>query len=91
MTHDDTASTGLANLGDFSATRRMIPVAFLAIVYPIAMMRRGRAAAQTELPLGAEQPSLRLPLVPFGVFLAPAAAVMLVWGDRLLGRVFLAP
>ena len=65
-------------------------IAFLAIVYPIAMLRRGRTATQTELPLDAGQPSLRLPLVPFGVFLAPAAAVMLLWGDRLLGRVFLA-
>jgi leader peptidase (prepilin peptidase)/N-methyltransferase len=64
-------------------------IAFLAIVYPIAMLRRGRSASQTELPLDAGQPSLRLPLVPFGVFLAPAAAVMLLWGDRLLGRVFL--
>ena len=64
-------------------------IAFLAIVYPIAMLRRGRTATQTELPLDAGQPSLRLPLVPFGVFLAPAAAVMLLWGDQLLGRVFL--
>ena len=64
-------------------------VAFLAIVYPIAMLRRGRTATQTELPLDGGQPSLRLPLVPFGVFLAPAAAVMLLWGDRLLGRVFM--
>ena len=66
-------------------------IAFLAIVYPIAMLRRGRTATQTELPLDASQQPLRLPLVPFGVFLAPAAAVMLLWGDRLLGRVFLAP
>ena len=66
-------------------------VAFLAIVYPIAVLRRGRAHPQTELPLDAGQQSLRLPLVPFGVFLAPAAAVMLLWGDRLLGRVFLTP
>ena len=64
-------------------------IAFLAIVYPIAMVRRGRTATQTELPLDAGQTSLRLPLVPFGVFLAPAAALMLLWGDRLLGRVFL--
>ena len=64
-------------------------IAFLAVVYPIAILRRGRTASQTELPLDAGQPSLRLPLVPFGVFLAPAAAVMLLWGDRLLGRVFL--
>jgi leader peptidase (prepilin peptidase) / N-methyltransferase len=68
-------------------------VAFLAIVYPIAMLRRGRGrtTSQTELALDSEQDRLRLPLVPFGVFLAPAAVVMLIWGDRLLGRVFLTP
>jgi len=66
-------------------------VAFLAIVYPIAMLRRGRSSTQTELALDAAPDKLRLPLVPFGVFLAPAAVVMLIWGDRLLGRVFLAP
>jgi leader peptidase (prepilin peptidase)/N-methyltransferase len=65
-------------------------VAFLAIVYPIAMMRRNRAAAQTELALG-PPPKLELPLVPFGVFLAPAAVIMLLWGDALLGRVFATP
>jgi hypothetical protein len=27
-------------------------------------------------------------MVPFGVFLSPAAALMLIWGDQLLGRVF---
>jgi len=63
-------------------------VAFLAIVYPIAMLRRGRTATQTELALDSSADKLRLPLVPFGVFLAPAAVVMLIWGDRLLGRVF---
>ena len=61
-------------------------VTFLAIVYPIALVRRGRAAPQTELALGSA--AVELPLVPFGVFLAPAAAIMLLWGDRLLGRVF---
>jgi leader peptidase (prepilin peptidase)/N-methyltransferase len=66
-------------------------IAFLAIVYPIAMLRRGRSSTQTELALDAAPDKLRLPLVPFGVFLAPAAVVMLIWGDRLLGRVFLAP
>jgi leader peptidase (prepilin peptidase)/N-methyltransferase len=66
-------------------------VAFLAIVYPIAMLRRGRSSTQTELALDAAPDKLQLPLVPFGVFLAPAAVVMLIWGDRLLGRVFLAP
>jgi leader peptidase (prepilin peptidase) / N-methyltransferase len=63
-------------------------VAFLAIVYPVALMRRGRVTQQTELALGASAPPVQLPLVPFGVFLAPAAAVMLIWGDQLLGRVF---
>ncbi|MEO6526708.1 MAG: prepilin peptidase [Gemmatimonadaceae bacterium] len=63
-------------------------VAFLAIVYPIAVLRRGRVPTQTELALGATQEPLQLPLVPFGVFLSPAAAVMLIWGDQLLGRVF---
>jgi len=63
-------------------------VAFLAIVYPIAMIRRGRVAPQTELALDESRGSLQLPLVPFGVFLAPAAVVMLIWGDRLLGHVF---
>jgi len=52
---------------------------------------RGRATTQTELALDASQDKLSLPLVPFGVFLAPAAVVMLLWGERLLGRVFLTP
>jgi leader peptidase (prepilin peptidase)/N-methyltransferase len=63
-------------------------VAFLAIVYPVALLRRGRVTQQTELALGGGTPPIELPLVPFGVFLAPAAAVMLLWGDHLLGRVF---
>jgi len=63
-------------------------VAFLAIVYPIALIRRGRVTPQTELALDESRGSLQLPLVPFGVFLSPAAVVMLIWGDRLLGRVF---
>jgi len=42
-------------------------------------------------PAKATERVLRLPLVPFGVFLAPASAVMLIWGDRLLGRVFFTP
>jgi leader peptidase (prepilin peptidase) / N-methyltransferase len=64
-------------------------VVFLAVVYPIALLRhRSAARAQTELALGAEQGAVELPLVPFGVFLAPAAVVLLLWGDRLLAMVF---
>ena len=66
-------------------------IAFLAIVYPIAMLRRGRTATQTELPLDAGQQSLRLPLVRSACSSRPRPLLMLLWGDRLLGRVFLAP
>jgi leader peptidase (prepilin peptidase) / N-methyltransferase len=61
-------------------------VTFLAVVYPVAFIRRHRSASQTELALDAGGPRapVVLPLVPFGVFLAPAGAVMLLWGDRLL-------
>jgi leader peptidase (prepilin peptidase)/N-methyltransferase len=64
-------------------------VVFLAVVYPIALMRRGRVTTQTELALGepASEP-MELPLVPFGVFLAPAAVIMLMWGEQILGKVF---
>jgi leader peptidase (prepilin peptidase)/N-methyltransferase len=48
-------------------------IAFLGIVYPIAWMR-ARASKSEFAP----------PLVPFGVFLAPAAVIALLWGDRLV-------
>jgi leader peptidase (prepilin peptidase)/N-methyltransferase len=64
-------------------------VVFLAVVYPVAWLRRGRVAQQTELALDETSDELTLPLVPFGVFLAPAAAIMLFFGDELLNRVFL--
>jgi len=64
-------------------------VIFLAIVYPLAYLRRGRVASQTELALGESPEELTLPLVPFGVFLAPAAVIMLFFGDELLNRVLL--
>jgi leader peptidase (prepilin peptidase)/N-methyltransferase len=57
-------------------------VAFLGIVYPLAWLRRAQAREQTELALGGAP--FQAPLVPFGVFLAPAAMVTLLWGDALL-------
>ena len=48
-------------------------VVFLAVVYPVSWMKA--RATKTEF-----DP----PLVPFGVFLAPAAVVALLWGDRLI-------
>jgi prepilin signal peptidase PulO-like enzyme (type II secretory pathway) len=46
------------------------------------MLRRGQPREQTELALGTVP--LETPLVPFGVFLAPAALLTLFWGDALL-------
>lgn len=57
-------------------------VAFAGVVIPVALLRRGHAREQTELALGS--PPFETPLVPFGVFLAPAALLTLFWGDALL-------
>ncbi len=54
---------------------------FLLLVYPLAWLLRDRREEQGELPLGA--PPFEPPLVPFGVFLAPAAMVTLLWGNVL--------
>jgi leader peptidase (prepilin peptidase)/N-methyltransferase len=47
-------------------------VGFLLFVGPIAWWRARRAGREFEMPL-----------VPFGVFLAPAAVVTLLWGTRI--------
>ncbi len=60
-------------------------VAFLVVVYPIARVRQSAYREQTELALGGA--SFEAPLVPFGVFLAPAALVTLLWGDAILVRI----
>lgn len=57
-------------------------VTFAGVVIPVALLRRGHPREQTELALGA--PPFETPLVPFGVFLAPAALLTLFWGDALL-------
>jgi leader peptidase (prepilin peptidase)/N-methyltransferase len=57
-------------------------VTFLAVVYPVAWLRRGATREQTELALGSAP--FTAPLVPFGVFLAPAAVLTLFLGDALL-------
>jgi leader peptidase (prepilin peptidase)/N-methyltransferase len=48
-------------------------VAFLGVVYPIAWIRSRRRGVEFEPPL-----------VPFGVFLAPAALLTLLWGNRVI-------
>ncbi|MEP6508290.1 MAG: prepilin peptidase [Gemmatimonadales bacterium] len=48
-------------------------VAFLGVVYPIGYIRA--RSAKTEF---------SPPLIPFGVFLAPAAIIALLWGDFII-------
>lgn len=55
------------------AAAALAAVVFLLVVYPIGWMR-SRARGEEFEP----------PMVPFGVFLAPAALLMLVWGKDLL-------
>ena len=57
-------------------------ITFVAIVYPVARVRQTGYREQTELALGGS--SFEAPLVPFGVFLAPAALAALLWGDLVL-------
>jgi leader peptidase (prepilin peptidase)/N-methyltransferase len=54
-------------------------VTFLIVVIPVARVRQAGYREQTELALGAG--GFDAPLVPFGVFLAPAAFATLLWGD----------
>ncbi|HEY8312011.1 MAG TPA: prepilin peptidase [Gemmatimonadaceae bacterium] len=51
-------------------------IVFLAVVLPVSRMRSPVTAEATE--------SASLPLVPFGVFLAPAAIIALFYGDTLI-------
>jgi leader peptidase (prepilin peptidase)/N-methyltransferase len=61
-------------------------VAWVAIIAPMTWMRRTPArGAQTELALGSA--AVVMPLVPFGVFLAPAAVINLLWGEQLMRMV----
>ena len=48
-------------------------IVFLGVVYPISWLRARARKSEFEPPL-----------VPFGVFLAPAAVIALLWGDRLI-------
>jgi leader peptidase (prepilin peptidase) / N-methyltransferase len=57
-------------------------ITFLLVVYPMVRLRGARGEAQIELPLEARKAVM--PQVPFGVFLAPAAVLALVFGQQLL-------
>ena len=58
-------------------------VAWVAVIAPLTWARRASGrGVQTELALGSV--AVVMPLVPFGVFLAPAAVINLLWGDALM-------
>ena len=57
-------------------------VTFLGVVYPVVKLRGATRTAQIDLNLGSTK--AELPEVPFGVFLAPAAILVLVWGDVII-------
>ena len=59
-------------------------VIFLMVVYPVTWLTRGRGEAGEQLELPVTRAPLELPLVPFGVFLAPAAMISLIWGNALI-------
>jgi len=63
-------------------------ITFLAVVYPVVRLRGGRGAATDQIDLGLDAPRGEMPEVPFGVFLAPAAVIVLVWGEALFGWYF---
>ncbi len=50
--------------------------------YPVVKLRGAPRGEQLEM--GIEAPAAELPEVPFGVFLAPAAVVVLVWGEAFV-------
>lgn len=71
-------------------------VIFLAVVHPVVRWRRAHGVSAPAVPAGegagdAEpmvDPDTGLPHVPFGVFLAPTAVLVLVWGDAIVRTIF---
>ena len=59
------------------------PVVLLGVVYPLSARGLADDAGQTALALEASG-SWRKRELPFGVFLAPAALIALLWGDTII-------
>jgi leader peptidase (prepilin peptidase)/N-methyltransferase len=59
------------------------PIVLLGIVYPLSARGLSDDKGQTELALEASG-GWRKRELPFGVFLAPAAVITLVWGDAII-------
>jgi leader peptidase (prepilin peptidase)/N-methyltransferase len=61
----------------------LAPIVLLGVVYPLSARGLADDAGQTELPLETSGGWRRREL-PFGVFLAPAALIALLWGDTII-------
>jgi leader peptidase (prepilin peptidase)/N-methyltransferase len=59
------------------------PIILLGVVYPLSARGLADDAGQTELALEASG-NWRKRELPFGVFLAPAALIALLWGDTII-------
>jgi leader peptidase (prepilin peptidase) / N-methyltransferase len=61
----------------------LAPIVLLGVVYPLSARGLADDAGQTELALE-ESGGWRKRELPFGVFLAPAALIALLWGDAII-------
>jgi leader peptidase (prepilin peptidase)/N-methyltransferase len=61
----------------------LAPIVLLGVVYPLSARGLADDAGQTELALEASS-GWRKRELPFGVFLAPAALIALLWGDSII-------
>jgi leader peptidase (prepilin peptidase)/N-methyltransferase len=61
----------------------LAPIVLLGVVYPLSARGLADDAGQTELALESSG-SWRKRELPFGVFLAPAALIALLWGDTII-------
>jgi leader peptidase (prepilin peptidase) / N-methyltransferase len=61
----------------------LAPIVLLGVVYPLSARGMADDAGQTELALEAGG-GWRKRELPFGVFLAPAALIALLWGDTII-------
>jgi leader peptidase (prepilin peptidase)/N-methyltransferase len=61
----------------------LAPIVLLGVVYPLSARGLADDAGQTELALEARG-GWRKRELPFGVFLAPAALIALLWGDTII-------
>jgi leader peptidase (prepilin peptidase)/N-methyltransferase len=61
----------------------LAPIVLLGVVYPLSARGLADDAGQTELELEASG-QWRKRELPFGVFLAPAALIALLWGDAII-------